>query len=103
MGIPIGLMSFAAYNAYEKERETNARREESSEKLMILEQRAEELEKNIKNLEDPRGVEAELRSRYDVGWEGEEVIVLVEEEVPSSTENTAEEPKKGFWSMLFGE
>lgn len=103
MCIPIGLMSYAAYNAYEKERETNQRREELSEELVALEQRADELEKNIENLEDPRGVETELRSRYNVGWEGEEVIVLVEEDTPSSTEIKEEESEKSFWSMLFGE
>ena len=102
MCVPVGLMSFAAYNAYEREQETSMRRQELSNELAALEQRASELEKNIENLEDPRGVETELRSRYDVGWKGEEVIILVEEESSTQTEPTVPEPKQTMWQRFIG-
>jgi len=97
MCIPIGFMSYAAYNAYERERETSMLRQELANELVALEKRSGELEKNIENLEDPRGIETELRSRYDVGWEGEEVIILVEEESATQTLSILPESKPNIW------
>lgn len=102
MCIPIAFMSFVAYNAYQKERETSMRRQELSRELVALEKRASELERNIENLEDPRGIEAELRSRYDVGWEGEEVIILVEEETSTHSDPVLPEPTKSLWQRFIG-
>ena len=90
-------MSYAAYNAYERERETNMLRQELANELVALEKRSGELEKNIENLEDPRGIEFELRSRYDVGWEGEEVIILVEDETSTQTLPVLPESKTNVW------
>jgi len=75
----VGGMAYAAHGAYKKERETNERRMELAAQLAALEERAAELEHDIVTLEDPRGIEAELRRRYEVGFEGEEAIVFVEE------------------------
>lgn len=101
MVVPIVFLSIAAYKAYEGKEETTLKREELSANLTALQQRAEELERNIERLDDPRGVEAELRNRYEVGWEGEEVIVLVEEEKRSSKESDVQEEEVGFWKKLF--
>lgn len=79
--VPVCLLVYAAYNAFAAERETRMHRVELEEQLMALEARAEALEADIARLEDPYGIEAELRHRYDVGWEGEESIVLIDEEV----------------------
>ncbi|KKS85113.1 MAG: hypothetical protein UV60_C0011G0013 [Parcubacteria group bacterium GW2011_GWA2_43_11] len=97
MCIPVGFMSYAAYNAYERERETSMLRQELAKELVALERRSGELEKNIQNLEDPRGIETELRSRYDVGWEGEEVIILVEEESSTQTPPVLPESRPNLW------
>jgi cell division protein FtsB len=56
-------------------------RVELEEKLVVLQHEREELEANVGRLADPHGIEGELRKRYSVGREGEEVIILVEEEV----------------------
>lgn len=101
MCIPVGLMSLAAFNAHEKVQETSAKRAELSANLTHLEKRAQDLEEDIKKLEDPRGIETELRSRYEVGWEGEEVIVLVEEEEKPEQATVTREKEVGFWKGLF--
>lgn len=80
MLLPIGFMMYAAHNAYEVERATNERRIELLADLNRLEGRTAILERDIARLEDPRDIEAALRQRYQVGREGEEVIILVEEE-----------------------
>lgn len=81
---------------------TIERSAELSANLSALDVRAKELENAIKILEDPYGIESELRNRYEVGWEGEEVIVLVEEEVPLN-EKAEEIEEQGFWSSFFGD
>jgi cell division protein FtsB len=73
-------MAYAALNAYEQREEAIARRSVLSDELGRLEARAGSLTEDISRLEDPRGIETELRRRYDVGKEGEEVIVFIERE-----------------------
>jgi cell division protein FtsB len=102
MVLPIGFMAYAAYNAYEVERATNDRRIELLADLNRLEGRTAILERDIARLEDPRDIEAALRQRYQVGREGEEVIILVEEE-PAITETPLlleEERPTGFFGKL---
>jgi len=99
MCIPIFFLSFAAFKAHKKEQETSQKREELTADLSTLEYRASKLEEDIKNLDDPRGIEKELRSRYEVGKDGEEIIVFVEDKKPEKKEGVVEE-KKGFWSKI---
>lgn len=97
--IPVVLMMYAAYNAYEKKQETSERRSELSARLAGLEERRTELEQDIDMLNDPRGVEAELRSRYEVGKEGEEVVVFVEQ-IATDTENIQPVKKDTIWDKI---
>lgn len=73
------LLSISAYNRYEIARETKDRLEVKQAELDVLEKRADSLETKVRYLEDERGVEEELRSRFDVAKEGEDVIILVDE------------------------
>lgn len=93
-------MVYGAHNAYKKKEVASARREELAAELAALEHRASELEGDIQELEDSRGIEAELRNRYEVGREGEEMIVLVEEEAPSAPKDEVVEQEKGFWGKM---
>jgi len=77
----LGGAVYAAINAYYVEQRAVQKRVELEKELQLLQVRAEGLEQDIVRLEDPRGIEAELRRRYDVAKEGEEVIVLIEEEI----------------------
>lgn len=82
----VALMGYAALNAYERRQEAHERRMAVSDQLDRLRARADVLTADIAHLEDPRGIEAELRKRYDVGKEGEEVIILIDEpELRAST------------------
>jgi len=74
------LMAYATLNAYDNLQEAAGKRAGISGELSRLEARAAVLTDDIEHLEDPRGVETELRRRYDVSKEGEEVIVFVEPE-----------------------
>ena len=78
------------------------KREGLSASLGELEERASTLESDIERLDDPRGIETELRSRYEIAGEGEEVFVFVEEEIPT-TSKIEEEEDKGILERFFGE
>jgi len=97
----LGLLVYAAWNAYGTEREQAARQQDLSQKLAGLEARKAELSKSITALDDPRGVEAGLRERYDVGKEGEQSIILIEngEEESQQVDETTS-TQKGFWQRL---
>jgi len=100
----IGVGVYAAASAREMQLRATEKRAELSDELGRLEQRASALEEDIVRLEDPRGIEAELRRRYDVAKEGEEVVVLVEnpEEVEEATSTTIKKEPEGFLERLRG-
>ncbi len=63
-----------------------------------LEERKNELQKQVEYLSHERGIEAEMRRQFDVALDGEQVVVIVEEETeeeiqPLSSSST----KKGAW------
>jgi len=95
MLIPVGFVGFAAHNAYEAQVAATERRAELSDDLAALLVRTQALEEDIEALSDEHGIERALRQRYEVAREGEEVIVLIEEEgeeVELEIEHTATKP-----------
>jgi cell division protein FtsB len=84
--IPVGFLTYVAWHAYTTAQETRERRLELAAELARLEDRTTTLEQDIANLDDPRGVEAALRKRYEVGKAGEELIVLVDDQKPTEQE-----------------
>ncbi len=100
MLLPLGFMWYQAWHAYRAERTAQQSQADLAAELAKLEDRAHTLEGNLNDLEDPRGVEAELRQRYDVGKEGEQVIVLVDNDKPKE-EQPAPPPKEPtLWERL---
>ncbi len=72
------LLIISAYNRYVVAEEIKERLETRKTELRELETRAQLLESKVKYLEDKRGVEEELRNRFDVAKEGEHVVILIE-------------------------
>lgn len=79
LGLLVALLWVPTFNAYTKMQQTIARKDEVAQELHSLRIRKAQLQSEIDRLATPLGVEAELRSKYDVGREGERVIVIVEE------------------------
>lgn len=73
-----GLMSISVYNRYEVAKEMEKKLEDRRIELSELHMRAESIEAKVKYLKDERGVEEELRNRFDVAKEGEQVVILVD-------------------------
>ena len=92
-------LSFNVFSMYKKERDTRLRRIEQRGVLNELEGREESLREEIERLSTQRGIEEEVRSKFEVGREGEEVIIIVDN---PEAENVGEKyTKKTFWQRIF--
>lgn len=83
---------------YTKQRETAEKRAQLAQSLAELEQREASLESEIERLRTQRGVEKEIRERFNVAREGERVMVIVNESKPKETAQETEQ--NGFWSTV---
>ena len=84
------LLSISAYNRFIVAQETKDRLNDRKEDLEALEMRAEVLQGKVDYLENERGIEEELRNRFDVAKEGEQVIVILEDK-ENKTERQGED------------
>lgn len=78
LGVAFVYSSYVAYGAYERAAQADEHVLEVRAELHDLEARAIEIDSELKRLDTERGVEQELRERYNVGREGEQAILLVE-------------------------
>lgn len=105
------LLSLSVYNRYEVANEMRTKLDSKRSELNELEIRAQTLESKVQYLENERGVEEELRNRFDVAKEGEQVIILLDSKnekqdqeknkaMPDVHSDSMNE-EKGFFSTLF--
>lgn len=89
----------AVWNAYEKASIARANVVTAQRELDELEIRYTEVEQDLKRFDTEEGIEAEIRSTYGLAREGEQVIIIVDEEENAST--TMEEiQKRSFWQII---
>jgi len=96
------LLSFSVFERFTVEREMEARRAAVEEELQELRLRAATLESEVEYLQDERGIEAEIRDRFDVVKEGEQVVIILDDAGTSSKPLLApppppDEPWYKFW------
>lgn len=101
------LLSVSVYERYKAERETARKSAEQIEELQELEARASVLETEVRRLKSERGIEAEIRDRFEVAKEGEQIVIIVGES-ESSTDSElvsvkAEEERSFFDIFKFWE
>jgi cell division protein FtsB len=97
-----GFLIVSAYNRYEVAHETKHRLDVRQAELDALKEREASLEAKVRYLEDDRGVEEELRSRFDVAKEGEEVVIIMDDrsEVSSQEVSTPTPEPPSFLERL---
>lgn len=99
--VPVIFFTHVAFRAYTTAQEAKEKHLALAAELARLEERASMLSSDLATLNDPRGMEAELRKRYEVGKEGEELVVLVDEELPDDATNTrVVSPQKSLWKRI---
>lgn len=77
------LLSVSAYDRFVAEQGTREKREERAAELARTKQKAAALEAKVTWMESERGVEEAMREQFDVAKQGEEVIVIVDESLPT--------------------
>lgn len=92
------MLGWSVWGIYGKAKETSIKRAALALERDELQARAGELGEEIQRLGTDRGIEAELRNRFEVGQPGEKVIVVVDPEVPPA-EELPKEPKS-LWEWL---
>jgi len=105
------LVSFSAYDRYTIAKEMKIKLEDRRVQLEEVKNRAQVLETKVEYFENDRGIEEELRNRFDVAKEGEQVVVLIDaKEEPGDKSKEAiedeslqsEEKKKSWFRDIFG-
>ena len=95
------LMARAAWKIYNHEQASARERERIESELVVIKQRAAVLQSQVDILETARGVEDEIRSKFNVTKEGEGVAVIVS---IGSTTDVAADPveEKVWWEKFVG-
>jgi cell division protein FtsB len=101
------VIGVSVYERFVVEREMAVKLGERSEELETLKTRAALLESKVDHLRNERGIEEELRSRFDVVREGEQVVIILDDQHANSKEKTAntdrvqkESASKSFFDFL---
>ena len=92
------VCSKAAWSALSKERKVQHDEVLATESFDELSKRQIALAASIKNLNSTRGIEEEIRKRFPVAKEGEEVISIVDRGLLSDGNSHAE--TQGFWKNI---
>jgi cell division protein FtsB len=101
------LLSFSAYNRYSVAKDMEQKLDVKKQELRELEERARHIESKVEYLADERGVEEELRNRFDAIREGEQVIILLDDadaekkEVKQSESVDAVDTEESFLRSLW--
>lgn len=95
------LVARGAVSVFYKEKESRIEMDRAKVQKDELAQRYNFIKDRADQLKSEAGIEAEIRSKFDVIKEGEGVIVIVDKELP-----VVEEDKRGvlkkFWDSVIG-
>jgi len=95
------LFATNAWDGYKKYSESHRNVAGLAERLESIKNREDELQAKISYLNSERGLEEEIRDKFNVAKEGEEVIVIVGPEIGKIDDTKKEESLvKGLWSRF---
>lgn len=92
------LLSHGVWEVFKQERQTRINKNQRLTHLEELEIRKNALQEEINRLNTERGVEEEIRQKFEVAKEGEEVIVIVDP--PLSDSFSEDEISKNLFRNL---
>ena len=91
------LALHSTWSVYKKKRESEKMKNISLIHVKELQSRDAELKLKIERLSTPTGLEEEIRSKFSVAKDNENMVVVVEDQ---NTEATTT-PKVSFWQKIF--
>ena len=77
--------SFSTWRVYQKQKESQAFRGVVEKKVQELEERDREIMSKIGELDTEQGMEREIRGKFNVSRENENMVVILEEENSTSS------------------
>ena len=101
-------MSFSVHGRYIVAQDMKARLEAKRAELERMKERANVIQSKVQYMEDDRGIEEELRNRFDVAKAGEQVVILVDPKdggqkmgtTSSSSDSIDKNKKQSFWDLF---
>ncbi len=94
--VVIIFLSIAVFQRFTVERQMALRKIEMETERQELIERKALLENRVDYLSGERGIEEEIRKHFDVAKEGEQVVIIVDKEIPQEEKET-EEPEEKPW------
>ena len=79
------LVLWSAYDRYLVAKEMSEKRLAVEEEMAELQAREETLKKEVEYLSSERGIEAEMRRQFDIVREGEQVVIILDDDKATST------------------
>ncbi len=101
LGVILIFLIYSTWNIYTKAMVPYENRVNAEKKLTDLQEREMELTSRIKTLETEEGVEIEVREKFGLVREGEEVVVILEDEVGSGA-TESEHTNSSLWQKILG-
>jgi len=96
----VGFVFWHALERYVVASDMADRRASAEQTAAALQARKEALEVEVRYLQDERGIEAEMRRQFDVALPGEEVVVILEDEVVAELLPLATStPERSWWQI----
>lgn len=97
----LGLDS--VWNIYQKEKLSKANLDQASLELNTLKERQAALEHSIGRLATPQGLDEEIRNKFSVAKDGEEVAIIVDRARTAATSSptaSTTSPEKSLWQKF---
>ncbi len=102
IALAIVFVGQGAWGMYNKSREAKARADDANQKLTELRERSDELSRDIELLSSERGVEEEIRDRFMVAKEGENVMIVADPEEQKVHSITVGDEKPSTLQRILG-
>jgi len=99
LAIIVLLLLNSVWNLYFTERDTRLQRKKLEKEFAALEKQEILLRAEIERLSTTQGVEEEIRSKFEVSKERENVMVIINPE--EKNPDALPEGQKGFWTNIF--
>ena len=99
LGVVCVLLAVSVYERFTIEREMAERRAQVEQEQQELVERKQYIQDQVEYLEGERGIEEELRKRFDVAKEGEQVIILLGEDDEDVVESSEPEERSKWYEF----
>lgn len=92
------LFAHSTWVVYQKKRVSEELKNGSLQTVAVLEARDAELKSRINRLQTEPGIEEEIRSKFTVAKNGENMVVVVEDTTPTASTTP---PNPSFWQKIW--